>query len=59
MRISPDEDLWKGIMNLINGVLDGAYRCESCTRARAHLATLQGAHPVSYTHLTLPTICSV
>eukprot|EP00975_Prorocentrum_lima_P042158 8858694-Prorocentrum_lima.AAC.1 len=27
--------------------------------ARYHLCWLDGAGPVSYTHLTLPTICSV
>eukprot|EP00969_Alexandrium_andersonii_P323827 14308129-Alexandrium_andersonii.AAC.1 len=30
-----------------------------CTQERAGCDCLQGLEPVSYTHLTLPTICSV
>ena len=29
------------------------------SRVREHVPTLHGVVPVSYTHLTLPTICSV
>eukprot|EP00969_Alexandrium_andersonii_P007423 323262-Alexandrium_andersonii.AAC.1 len=37
----------------------GGLRAARRSRARAALAQAAGAWAVSYTHLTLPTICSV
>eukprot|EP00969_Alexandrium_andersonii_P264471 11689067-Alexandrium_andersonii.AAC.1 len=48
-------DSLRGRPNLVGGSL-----AEVCGAPAARaVATLQDSSPVSYTHLTLPTICSV
>ena len=56
----PALDLHAGVEKLIDGSGDETDpRSESATRAALAIALVRSAKAVSYTHLTLPTICSV